>query len=422
MSILIVDDKLEIRVALTKVLRKSGYGKLLTAESAEDAFEQLGLDDPAVSVSGVDLILMDIEMPGINGIEACRRIKSRPRLRDIPVIMITACADTKALELAFSAGASDYLLKTSSRVEMLARVSTALESKRSLDTRKLAYLNEVEAKNRELERAFEQLAEKNRQLEEASLDKNQVLCTVTHELKTPLTSVLGYVERVVSRQQEVGPLNERQEKYLRTALRNARRLKLLVDDILDVSLMEGWKLEVNTINLEVGQEIRDVVNSLQTQFKAKGIGVTLDIPPDLVPVQADRLRFSQIIGNLLSNASKYSPEGSRIRVSARVAAGMLQIDVADNGIGVAPEHQSQIFTKFFRVDHSSTRQTDGTGLGLFITKQLIEVHGGRIWVESAVDQGSTFSFTLPLGPNLSGGQSLEQRDQLFSEEDRLVAA
>ena len=205
MSVLIVDDSQDSRQLIATILKDVGYTKLLTAESAYDAFDQLGMNDPGVVVTGVDLILMDIDMPVIDGLEACRQIKAKPRLRDIPVIRVTGFTDVATLEAAFAAGAADYVPKTTTRNEMLVRVSTALETKREMDQRKLSYINELEAKNRELERAFSALGDKNQQLEEAftelgvknsqleeaSLAKTQILSTATHELRTPLTSIVG---------------------------------------------------------------------------------------------------------------------------------------------------------------------------------------------------------------------------------------
>jgi Amt family ammonium transporter len=139
--------------------------------------------------------------------------------------------------------------------------------------------------------------------------------------------------------------------------------------------------------------MEDIVQSMREQFSDKQIKLDIDIPSDLPGIRADRLRFWQVMSNLLSNAWKYSPAGSTVTVTACEKEGLVQFDVADTGIGISPEDQTKLFTKFFRADNSPTREVSGTGLGLYITKHLIESHGGRIWTESQLGQGTTFHFT-----------------------------
>lgn len=393
MSVLVVDDDPAVRLMLETILKDAGYAEVTSAESAFQAFNHLGMDDSISASVSADLILMDISMPEIDGVEACRQIKSVSRLRDIPIMMVTGLADSKDLEAAFAAGAVDYIIKPPNIVEMLARVRSATDAKREMDRRKSAYVSDLEAKNQELERAFAELERKNRELEEASLAKTQILTTATHELKTPLTSIIGYVDRILMRQDSVGQLNERQQRYLETVQKNARRLKALVDDLLDASRIEAGSLELTLLDLEVGPEIEDILQSMRNQFSDKQIEVDIDIPSELPNIKADRLRFSQVMTNFLSNACKYSPVGSTVTVKAHENPGLIQIDVTDTGIGISPEDQTKLFTKFFRADNSPTREVSGTGLGLYITKHLIEAHGGRVWTDSQLGQGTTFHFT-----------------------------
>lgn len=239
------------------------------------------------------------------------------------------------------------------------------------------------------------LADRVSELEEASLAKDQILSTASHELKTPLTSIVGYIDRVLLDLERVGSLNERQQRYLETVQRNSHRLKVLIDDLLDTSRITSGSIELSLAELNIRQEIEDVVRSMQALIEDMQIDVVLNIPYDLPAIQADRLRFSQVIANLLSNASKYSAQGSTVTVTVKEETGFVQIDVSDTGIGISEVDQSKLFTKFFRADNSSTRQVSGTGLGLFITKHLIEAHGGEIRVESEEGRGTIFSFTLP---------------------------
>lgn len=232
-------------------------------------------------------------------------------------------------------------------------------------------------------------------LERESLAKTQILSTVTHELKTPLTSIMGCVERLLVHREKVGPLTGRQQKYLKYIQEDSRILRALIDDLLDTSRLEAGNLELSLTELDVRSEIERVVRSVQNQFAEKPINVVADVPKDICPVKADALRFSQVVTNLVGNAHKYSPADSTITITARQTSGFIQIDVADQGMGLAPEDHPRVFTKFFRADNSSTRKESGTGLGLYITKLLVEAHGGRIWFETEKDRGSTFSFTLP---------------------------
>lgn len=383
MNTLIVDDSADNRHLLEAFLNGGGYPEVLSAESAVDAFSLLQMESATDDAPPVDLVLMDISMPGIDGIEACRRIKSVRKLADIPIIMVTASTDTRDLQSAFAAGAMDHITKPLNKTELLARVRSALTLKHEMDSRKLA--------NTELER-------KNEELEQASRAKTLILSTATHELKTPLTSILGYVERLLHKQDRVGQLNERQQRYVETVERNAHRLQLLVDDLLDVSRIESGGFELDIMELNIRREIEEVAASMPGQLSERHVDLVVDIPTDLPEVRGDRFRVSQVLTNLVSNAVKYSPVDSTVTIRASAMAGEMQLDVVDKGIGISPADQSQLFSKFFRVDNSFTREVSGTGLGLFITKAIVEAHGGRVWVESEDGVGSTFSFTIPLSP------------------------
>lgn len=400
MSILVVDDFQGARLMLEAALKSAGYSDVLCAESAEEAFTVLGLENPAGNAARVDLILMDVGMPGVDGFEACRRIKAAPWLKDIPILMVTGLEDPASLETAFAAGAVDYITKPLNQVELLARVRSALDLKREMDQRKLIHVTDLEAKNRELQLAYGRLEAQNRELERASLAKTQILSTATHELKTPLTSIVGYVDRMLLQQGTVGALNEKQQRYMETVQKNAHRLKALVDDLLDVSRIEAGALDLKLVDMEVRQEVEEVVQSMQNQVQAKQSQIELRFPAGLGAIQGDRLRFSQVITNLLSNAIKYSPPGATVTITGReIGQGItgqgITIEVADTGMGISPEDQAKLFTKFFRVDNSTTRQESGTGLGLYLTRHLVEAHGGEIKIQSEVGKGTTVSFSWP---------------------------
>lgn len=380
MNILIVDDSSDSRLLVKSHLTAAGYIGLVMAASAREAFHLLGMDGVTDVDPVIGLILMDITMPGLDGVEACRRIKATAQLQDIPIIMVTGHHDNENLKLAFAAGANDYITKPLNKVELLARVRSALALHRETDQRK---------------RANAELVEKNHELQQVSLAKTQILSTATHDLKTPLTSIIGYTDRLLLRQAMVGQLNERQQRYVEAISESSHMLRILIDDLLDVSSIEAGELDVAFTNLDVAQQIEAVILGMQTHFEAKRIRVVLDVPSGLCPIYAVAVRFIQVCTNLLSIACKYSPVGATVTITAKEEGEFVQIDVSDTGIGISEADQSKLFTKFFRADNSATRTESGTGLGLFIVKQLIQTHGGVIWVHSEKGIGSTFSFTLP---------------------------
>ena len=193
----------------------------------------------------------------------------------------------------------------------------------------------------------------------------------------------------------IGPINDTQERYLNTIRQCSNRLKDLIDDLLDVSIIESDSLELGLMDLDIEQEVKETVGSMQEQFSNKNMKLTLDFSPGLPMVRGDRLRISQILGNLISNACKYSPDGASVAVRVVDDGEFLRIDVEDQGSGISEEDLCMLFTKFFRSKEVVNKGISGTGLGLFVVKHLVTAHGGSIWVTSEEGRGTTFSFTLP---------------------------
>ena len=232
---------------------------------------------------------------------------------------------------------------------------------------------------------------------EAQVDqmKNEFVSIVSHELRTPVTSIKGYVDLLAMG--SAGAVTEAQRGYLDIIKTSADRLSEMVDELLDLSRIEAGKAQMRYQAVSLPRVLREVAVMLQKNFDERGIQLHLDILDDLPDVLADPGRLNQIVTNLLSNALKYTFEG-RVDVKARLVDDLVQVDVSDTGIGMTREDQAKLFTRFFRASTARAREISGTGLGLSITRSLIEMQGGRIWVESAVDQGSTFSFTIPTLP------------------------
>jgi len=230
---------------------------------------------------------------------------------------------------------------------------------------------------------------------EADRAKSEFVSTVSHELRTPLTSIKGYTDLLIAG--AVGEINEQQKRFLNIIKSNADRLTALINDLLDISRIETGRIQLNMEPLRMEEIVLEVVNSLRRQIEEKGLTLELDIPPGLREVYGDRDRLTQVLTNLVSNAYHYTPSGS-IRISLSQVEDVLRVDVADTGIGISPEDQKRIFDRFFRADHPVVRESRGTGLGLSIVKMFVEMHGGRIWVESEPGKGSTFTFILPTTP------------------------
>jgi len=240
--------------------------------------------------------------------------------------------------------------------------------------------------------------------------KTEFVSLVSHELRTPLTSIKGYVDLLLG--SKVGELDKTQLKFLNVVKNNTERLVSLINDLLDISRIESGKIELKQSALDMGRMVIDVTNTLQPQLQEKRQKLALEIAPGLPTVWADADRVTVILTNLLSNAHKYTPEGGQITLRVYQSDLMVRVDVQDTGIGMSPEEKSKLFTKFFRSDNLLIQETVGSGLGLVITKSLVEMQGGDIFVETERGMGSTFSFTLPTSPQVDRrfaiGQAWEQ--------------
>jgi PAS domain S-box-containing protein len=228
--------------------------------------------------------------------------------------------------------------------------------------------------------------------------KSDFVSVVSHELRTPMTSIKGYTDLMLKR--VVGDLNEQQVRFLTTVKSNVDRMATLVRDLLDISRIEAGRVQIDLERLELSGVVREVTETVAEAVREKGLTLEVDVDPGLPVVHADRRLVIQVLLNLVSNAYRYTPAGGRIAISAFPADGVVQIDVADTGIGIPEDEQEAIFERFYRADHPVVREQTGTGLGLPIAKSLVEMHRGRLWLQSQVDQGSTFSFTLPLAEAL----------------------
>ena len=245
-------------------------------------------------------------------------------------------------------------------------------------------------------RLYREIAEKSRQLEAASRNKSELLANMSHELRTPLNAVIGFSELLLERM--AGELNEKQVEYLHDIRAAGRHLLSLVNDILDLSKVEAGRMELELTRFNLRLLLEDSLTLMRERATRNQLTLSLVADERLSDVVGDERKVKQILLNLLSNAVKFTPPKGQIGVKVRLAGDAVEVSVSDTGTGIPPEDQAAIFEEFRQVRGASGRTTEGTGLGLTLVKKFVELHGGRIWVESELGKGSTFTFTLPLRP------------------------
>jgi GAF domain-containing protein len=242
-------------------------------------------------------------------------------------------------------------------------------------------------------RLFREIEEKSRQIEAANRHKSEFLANMSHELRTPLNAIIGFSEVLGERM--FGELNEKQAEYTEDILSSGRHLLSLINEILDLSKVEAGRMELEVATFDLPLAIDNARTFVRERATKHGINLDVTVDERLGDFVGDERKIKQILLNLLSNAVKFTPEGGRIGINARRADGSVEISVSDTGIGIAPEDQPKIFEEFRQVGGDYAHKREGTGLGLTLAKKFVELHGGKIWVESEVGKGSTFSFTLP---------------------------
>jgi two-component system, NtrC family, sensor kinase len=250
----------------------------------------------------------------------------------------------------------------------------------------------VQARTQELASALAELDEKSRELEAVSLHKSEFLANMSHELRTPLNAILGFSQAL--REELFGELNAKQEEYVDDIISSGNHLLSVINDVLDLSKVEAGEVELHIAPFSLREALERGVVMVRERATKDGVRVTLAANPEVELVAGDERRIRQVIFNLLSNAVKFTPEGGTVEVRATQVNGEVRVSVADTGPGIAPADLERIFGEFQQTD-AGIEQREGTGLGLALSKRLVELHGGRIWVDSEPGNGSTFVFTLP---------------------------
>ena len=246
-----------------------------------------------------------------------------------------------------------------------------------------------------LERSNEDLKELAIELKRTTQAKSEFLANMSHELRTPLNSIIGFSE--VLYDETFGPVNEKQKKYVNNVLTSGKHLLLLINQILDMAKVEAGKMKLTVSDVSMKSLLNDIALLIEDMAGKKKIEILLEIAKDLPDIEADELKVKEIVYNLLSNAVKFTPDGGKIGLRAKRADSGIEIVIWDTGAGIAPENMEKIFEGFFRVDSQYSRVTEGTGLGLPLSRSLVELHGGKLSVESSgLNKGTLVRFTLPI--------------------------
>ena len=243
--------------------------------------------------------------------------------------------------------------------------------------------------NDELRRLYDEL-------ETVSRHKSEFLANMSHELRTPLNAIIGFSELL--QQQSFGELNKRQRQYVEDVRGAGHDLLALINDILDLSKVEAGRMELELDDVSLRETLETGLTMHAERAAREGVALGLRLEPEEISVRADERKIRQVVSNLLSNAVKLTPSGGRVDVVAQRTADGVEVAVSDTGPGIALEDQELIFEEFRQATSPSGRPAEGTGLGLPLARRFIELHGGRLWVESVLGEGSTFRFTLPAQP------------------------
>jgi signal transduction histidine kinase len=425
-NLLVVDDEESVAVTMRAILELDGYSVSVATTGAE-AMKKL-------RKSTFDLVLTDLRLDGADGLSIISEV-SRIQPETISIVL-TGYASLESAVNALREGAYDYLIKPCDVDELRAVVARGVERRqlgiqlevrraeletanatihelnRGLQQRVEEATSQLQQKMDDLARANEEIADLYRkaqahveQLQELDRLKSRFLSMASHELKTPLTSISGLAQvllRRTRRRLELGRPDEQewqdeQQSHLeRLELLNSQtgRLGRLVDELLDVSRIESGKLEFRLEHVDLAQLIQQVAERLQLSTVQHAIEVDIDGVSD-TSVTADRDHLEQVLDNLVSNAIKFSPDGGSICVRLRQVADSVILSVQDSGVGIPGNQLEAVFGLFYQADDPVSRRSGGMGLGLYISKNIVTRHGGRIWVESTPNHGSTFNFSLP---------------------------
>jgi len=396
-KVLVVDDEESVVVTIEAILQLDGYSVATTTSGAEAR--------KMVREVEYDLVLTDLRLEDGDGLEVLKAV--RESYPETVTIMLTGYASLESAIQALRAGAYDYLVKPSEVEELRATVARGLERRRlgqelRLRVAELADLNEslqarIDAATAELKERYEQLKELDRM-------KSQFLSIASHELKTPITAMSGFLQVALRRVRRLGdgeaaaPVAEGLRaitEQLEVVYRQTGKLARLVDELLDVSRIQTGRIEFRYADVDLSELANEVATRMQLTTSTHAISVRRDSEN---VVTADRDHLEQVLNNLVTNAIKYSPTGGTITIDVRPDGDGVRLSVTDQGIGIPEKELEAIFGLFYRSPDRAARDAAGMGLGLYISREIVVRHGGRIWAESGGVKGSTLNVVIPRMP------------------------
>ena len=408
LNILIVDDNrnniLSLHSLIDEYIEEVG---VLEADSGIAALNVL-------MKNKVDLIILDIQMPEMDGFETAKIIQSRKKTRHIPIVFLTAAYKSEDFrQKGYTIGAADYLTKPIDTPQLISKIQTYLrfiQQERQHNLENLQLERKVQERTIELSetnRVLQQEIVERRRIEEAlkwalnkaesaNVAKSQFLANMSHELRTPLNAIIGYSQMLEEEATDLG--YEEFMPDLEKICVAGKHLLGLINDVLDITKIETGKMEFTYENFDLSKFIHELASTIQPLMETKDNAFQINIAEELGEMYADATKLRQILLNLLSNASKFTEHGQiTLEVTSVNEQGdkWFKFRVTDTGIGMPQEKLDNLFDLFTQIDASPTRQHDGAGLGLAITKQFTELMGGTISVESQLGEGSTFSVQLP---------------------------
>lgn len=357
-KILIVDDQRSIR-AFAKAVLQALEAEFVEAASGEEALQ-------IISEQEFDAVLLDINMTGMDGLEVCRRVRSNPNLKHLPIIIMTALDSQDMVVQAFDSGATDYVHKPIHPQELLARTQAVIARRQ----------------------AEKSLYEAKKEAEQANRAKSEFISNMSHELRTPLNAILGFAQ-LMETDEECPPADEHRE-YIEQILSAGWHLLKLINDILDLSKIEAGVLNIDPALVRVDDLIRESI--VLSQNLAIRHGITLHFTPaeEDYLIHADETRLKQVLINLISNAVKYNrPNGSVTLALSLTQPDRLRLNVTDTGFGIPAGKMAGLFQPFNRLG-AEYSAVEGSGIGLALTRRIVEHMHGHIGVDSTVDVGSTF--------------------------------
>jgi len=375
--LLVLDDEENILLSLKRLFISESFG-VFTTTDYQEALKVLDKEE-------IKVVISDQRMPYIQGVEFLEQVKAKQP--DIIRILLTGYTDIQAAQDAINVGeVYRFINKPWNGEELKGAIRQAIEHY-DLVVENKKYFEEMNAKNEELEIL-------NRKLKNLYEAQKEFTETVSHELRTPLASIKATVELVLN--ENLGKINEGQAKFLNKTKNNVDRLNRLINDILDITQMETGQLELNFEFYDIGRVINEEIEIQESVAKEKGLFIKAEISSDLRKIPIDVDKMHQVFSNLINNAIKFTESGGiTISCMSHEDKNHIEICVQDTGPGIKKGDMNKLFRKFEQVG-DPTKQVGGTGLGLAICKEIIRRHGGKLWAESKVGQGTSFKFVLPI--------------------------